>query len=95
MQKAKPQTYRYRPPKIDAAVESKLQVERDYIEERIQSVLNSSIQDPRCFGQLWIFVKYKELEGYMVTNAHVVRNSSRVEISSMLNQWRNTSKQKW
>ncbi|MCW8830857.1 MAG: trypsin-like peptidase domain-containing protein, partial [Gammaproteobacteria bacterium] len=30
------------------------------------------------------FVKYNSLEGYIVTNAHVVRNAQKIEISSML-----------
>jgi S1-C subfamily serine protease len=60
-----------------------IQVE-GYIEEDIQSVLNPSIKIPGVWSGSGFFVKYKELEGYMVTNAHVVRNAVKVEISSML-----------
>ncbi|TDQ14666.1 S1-C subfamily serine protease [Algoriphagus boseongensis] len=55
-----------------------------YIEEDIQSVLNPSIKIPGIWTGSGFFVKYKKLEGYIVTNAHVVRNSVKVEISSML-----------
>jgi S1-C subfamily serine protease len=55
-----------------------------YIEEDIQSVLNPSIKIPGVWSGSGFFVKYKDLEGYIVTNAHVVRNAVKVEISSML-----------
>lgn len=55
-----------------------------YIEEDIQSVLNPSIKIPGIWTGSGFFVKYKKLEGYLVTNSHVVRNSVKVEISSML-----------
>lgn len=55
-----------------------------YIEEDIQSVLNPSIKIPGQWSGSGFFVKYKDLEGHMVTNAHVVRNAVKVEISSML-----------
>ena len=55
-----------------------------YIEEDIQSILNPSIKIPGVWAGSGFFVKYKELEGYIVTNAHVVRNAVKVEISSML-----------
>lgn len=55
-----------------------------YIEEDIQSILNPSIKIPGTWSGSGFFVKYKDLEGYMVTNAHVVRNAVKVEISSML-----------
>jgi len=60
-----------------------IQVE-GYIEEDIQSVLNPSIKIPGLWSGSGFFVKIKEQEGYMVTNAHVVRNAVKVEISSML-----------
>jgi serine protease Do len=60
-----------------------IQVE-GYIEEDIQSVLNPSIKMPGMWSGSGFFVKYKDLEGYVVTNAHVVRNAVKVEISSML-----------
>ncbi|MBN3521636.1 trypsin-like peptidase domain-containing protein [Algoriphagus lutimaris] len=55
-----------------------------FIEEDIQSVLNPSIKIPGNWSGSGFFVKYKDLEGYMVTNAHVARNAVKVEISSML-----------
>jgi serine protease Do len=55
-----------------------------YIEEDIQSVLNPSIKVPGVWSGSGFFVKYKDLEGYIVTNAHVVRNAVKVKISSML-----------
>jgi serine protease Do len=55
-----------------------------YIEEDIQSVMNPSIKILATWSGSGFFVKYKNLEGYMVTNAHVVRNASTIEISSML-----------
>lgn len=54
------------------------------IEEDIQSVMNPSIRIPGIWSGSGFFIKYKNLEGYMVTNAHVIRNSVKVEISSML-----------
>jgi serine protease Do len=60
-----------------------IQVE-GYIEEDIQSVLNPSIKIPGQWSGSGFFVKIKDLEGYMVTNAHVVRNAVKVEVSSML-----------
>ncbi|NOR41158.1 MAG: trypsin-like serine protease, partial [Gammaproteobacteria bacterium] len=54
------------------------------IEEDIQSVMNPAI---RILGE-WtgsgFFVKYGDLEGHIVTNAHVARNAVKIEISSML-----------
>lgn len=55
-----------------------------YIEEDIQSVMNPSIKIVGNWSGSGFFVKYKNLEGYIVTNAHVVRNASKVKISSML-----------
>lgn len=55
-----------------------------FIEEDIQSVLNPSIKIPGNWSGSGFFVKYKDLEGYIVTNAHVARNAVKVEISSML-----------
>ena len=54
-----------------------------YIEEDIQSVLNPSIKVPGVWSGSGFFVKYKDLEGYIVTNAHVVRNAVTGKISSM------------
>ncbi|WP_296698406.1 trypsin-like peptidase domain-containing protein [Algoriphagus sp.] len=60
-----------------------IQVE-GYIEEDIQSILNPSIKIPGTWSGSGFFVKYKDLEGYIVTNGHVARNAVKIEISSML-----------
>ena len=54
------------------------------IEEDIQSVMNPAIRIPGLWSGSGFFVQYDNLEGYIVTNAHVVRNSVKIEISSML-----------
>ncbi|NOX08961.1 MAG: trypsin-like serine protease [Gammaproteobacteria bacterium] len=54
------------------------------IEEDIQSVLNPAIRIPGTWSGSGFFVKYGDLEGYIVTNAHVARNAVKIEISSML-----------
>ncbi len=54
------------------------------IEEDVQSVLNPSIRIPGNWSGSGFFVKYKNLKGYIVTNAHVVRNAVKIEVSSML-----------
>ena len=54
------------------------------IEGDIQSVMNPAIKTPGTWSGSGFFIKYKDLEGYIVTNAHVVRNSVKVEVSSML-----------
>jgi len=55
-----------------------------HIEEDIQSVLNPAIRIPGTWSGSGFFIKYKDLEGYIVTNAHVARNAVKVEVSSML-----------
>ncbi|MDH5612452.1 MAG: trypsin-like peptidase domain-containing protein [Gammaproteobacteria bacterium] len=60
-----------------------IQVE-GYIEEDMQSVMNPAIKIPGVWLGSGFFVKYKDLEGYIVTNAHVVRNANKIEVSSML-----------
>jgi len=55
-----------------------------HIEEDIQSVMNPAIKIPGVWSGSGFFVKYAALEGHIVTNAHVVRNAVKVEISSML-----------
>lgn len=55
-----------------------------FMEENIQSVLNPAIKIPGSWLGSGFFVKYKGLEGYIVTNAHVARNAIKIEISSML-----------
>jgi serine protease Do len=54
------------------------------IEEDIQSVMNPAIKIPGMWSGSGFFIKYKNLEGYIVTNAHVVRNAVKVKVSSML-----------
>jgi len=54
------------------------------VEEDIQSVMNPSIKIPGIWSGSGFFIKYNNLEGYIVTNAHVIRNSVKVEVSSML-----------
>ena len=54
------------------------------IEEDIQSVMNPAIRIPGSWSGSGFFIRYKNLEGYIVTNAHVVRNAVKVEVSSML-----------
>lgn len=60
-----------------------IQVE-GYIEEDMQSVMNPAIKIPGVWLGSGFFVKYNGLEGYIVTNAHVVRNANKIEVSSML-----------
>lgn len=54
------------------------------IEEDIQSVMNPAIRIPGVWSGSGFFIKYKNLEGYIATNAHVVRNAVKVEVRSML-----------
>jgi S1-C subfamily serine protease len=54
------------------------------LEEDIQSVMNPAIRIPGTWSGSGFFIKYKSLEGHIVTNAHVVRNAVKVEVSSML-----------
>lgn len=60
-----------------------IQVE-GYIEEDIQSILNPAIKIPSTWMGSGFFLKYNSLEGYIVTNAHVVRNANKIEVTSML-----------
>lgn len=55
-----------------------------YLEEDIQSVMNPAIKRIGNWSGSGFFIKYKNLEGYIVTNAHVIRNAVKVQISSML-----------
>jgi serine protease Do len=56
-----------------------------HLEEDIRSVMNPSIRIPGHVVGVWFLCPLSEdLEGHMVTNAHVVRNAVKVEISSML-----------
>ncbi len=55
-----------------------------YLEEDIQSVMNPAIKLSGAWSGSGFFVRYNDLEGHIVTNAHVVRNAIKVEISSML-----------
>ncbi|MGB5398385.1 MAG: trypsin-like peptidase domain-containing protein [Gammaproteobacteria bacterium] len=55
-----------------------------HIEEDIQSVMCPSIKIPGMWSGSGFFVKYENLEGYIVTNAHVTRNAVKIKVSSML-----------
>lgn len=55
-----------------------------WIEEDAQSILNPSIKLPGNWSGSGFFINYRDLQGYIVTNAHVVRNSVKIKISSML-----------
>ncbi len=55
-----------------------------YLEEDFQSVLNPAVRRPGNWLGSGFFIKYKSLEGYIVTNAHVVRNGVKFKVSSML-----------
>ena len=54
------------------------------LEEDIQSVMNPAIRRTGSWSGSGFFIKYKDLEGYIVTNAHVIRNAVKVKVSSML-----------
>ena len=54
------------------------------LDEDIQSVMNPAIKIPGAWAGSGFFIKYKNLEGYIVTNAHVARNAVKVKVSSML-----------
>ncbi|MCG6938771.1 MAG: trypsin-like peptidase domain-containing protein [Gammaproteobacteria bacterium] len=55
-----------------------------YLEEDIQSVMNPAVKRTGNWSGSGFFIKYKNLEGYIITNAHVVRNAVKVQVSSML-----------
>ena len=54
------------------------------LDEDIQSVMNPAIRIPGTWSGSGFFIKYKNLEGHIVTNAHVVRNAVKIKVSSML-----------
>ena len=54
------------------------------LDENSQSVMNPAIRIPGSWSGSGFFIKYENLEGYIVTNAHVARNAVKVKISSML-----------
>jgi len=54
------------------------------LDDDIQSVMNPAIRLPGTWSGSGFFIKYKNLEGHIVTNAHVVRNAVKIKISSML-----------
>ncbi len=54
------------------------------VEIEVQSVMNPAVRIPGNWAGSGFFVKCNGLEGYIVTNAHVVRNAIKVEVSSML-----------
>jgi len=55
-----------------------------YLEEDIQSVMNPAVRRSGTWSGSGFFIKYKNLEGHIITNAHVVRNAVKVKVSSML-----------
>jgi len=55
-----------------------------YVEEDIRSVMNPAVKVPGVWSGSGFFINHESLEGYIVTNAHVVRNAIKVEVSSML-----------
>ncbi len=55
-----------------------------YLEEDIQTVMNPAVKRTGNWSGSGFFIKYKNLEGHIVTNAHVIRNAVKVQISSML-----------
>ena len=54
------------------------------VEEDTQSVMNPAIKTPGIWAGSGFFIKHDKLEGHIVTNAHVVRNAVKIEVSSML-----------
>ena len=54
------------------------------LDEDSQSVMNPAIRITGSWSGSGFFIKYDDLEGYIVTNAHVARNAVKVKISSML-----------
>ena len=54
------------------------------LDEDIQSVMNPAIKIPAAWAGSGFFIKYKNLEGHIVTNAHVARNAVKIKVSSML-----------
>ncbi len=54
------------------------------VEEDTQSVMNPAIKIPGIWAGSGFFIKHDKLEGHIVTNAHVVRNAVKIEVSSML-----------
>ncbi len=55
-----------------------------YLEEDFQSVMNPAVRKSGSWLGSGFFIKYEDLEGYIVTNAHVVMNAVRIQVSSML-----------
>ena len=54
------------------------------MEDDIQSIMNPAIKIPGTWAGSGFFIKHDKLEGHIVTNAHVVRNAVKIEVSSML-----------
>jgi len=54
------------------------------LDEDSQSVMDPAIKIPGNWSGSGFFIKYDDLEGYIVTNAHVARNAVKIKISSML-----------
>jgi len=60
-----------------------IHVEGD-LEDDIQSVMNPAFRRTGTWSGSGFFIKHKNLEGHIITNAHVVRNAVKVKVSSML-----------
>ena len=54
------------------------------MDDELRSVMNPAILVPGSWSGSGFFIKYNNLKGYIVTNAHVVRNAVKIKISSML-----------
>ena len=54
------------------------------LEEDIQSVMNPAVKRTGTWSGSGFFIRYKNLQGYIVTNAHVIRNAVKIKVSSML-----------
>jgi S1-C subfamily serine protease len=54
------------------------------LDDELRSVMNPAILVPGSWSGSGFFIKYNNLKGYIVTNAHVVRNAVKIKISSML-----------
>ncbi|MBE9559599.1 MAG: trypsin-like peptidase domain-containing protein [Proteobacteria bacterium] len=54
------------------------------LDEDSRSVMNPAIRIPGAWSGSGFFIRYNNLKGYIVTNAHVVRNAVKIKISSML-----------
>ena len=56
-----------------------------YLEEDIQTVMNPEVKWTGNWSGSGFFINYKNLEGYIVTNAHVIRNAVKVQVRALSN----------